>query len=105
MYAPIRASVSPCHPYAKNGWTYAIIARAPLCHTIRQNGWTYAILARDRYATQYAKMDGLMPFLHATEMLFVLQNGQEQSERRYLHANIRQNGWTYAILAYIKRSL
>jgi hypothetical protein len=61
--------------------------------TIRQNGWRYAVHAREHHATHtpkwaaqlehhyqhatpYAQMDGLIPFLNATAMPPIRQNGR-----------------------------
>jgi hypothetical protein len=82
---------------------------------IRQNGRTRTIFARDHHdthtpkrtnqsdhhylhATPYAKMDGLIPFLRANAMPTIRQHGGTIMSLPPCRT-IRQNEWTYTILA------
>jgi hypothetical protein len=84
---------------------------------VHYNVWSYSILARERHATRppkwlnlchscarspyhpYAKIDGLITFLHANTMPQIRQNGRTDQNMTTSMPPIRQNGWTNNILA------
>jgi hypothetical protein len=65
---------------------------------IRHTGWTYTILSSDRYATHTSKWTDQSEhrYLHGTP--YAKMEGPIRTSLPACHS-IRQNGWTYTILA------
>jgi hypothetical protein len=77
----------PCHPYAK-------LDRPTENHYLHVTPY-----AKMDGPNTHPKMDGLIPFWHATAMPPIRQNWLPNQNIATSIQSIRQNGWPYAILA------